>query len=256
LGIDKTRRQRRQALVTVIARLATSAALGTLIVLCFYAHDYLTTTDKLAITQMDYHGLNRLDSEEVDRILADMRGENILLVPLENFAARFSQHPRIRDARFKRVLPNRVICTFSEREPVALLYSGEFMEVDEEGMVMEADELTGLLDLPIVTGLDGASIKEGRICGDERLTWALETLTICKKYGGRFADNISELRVGMSGISIVSLREGVVLLLGTSEFENRLRKYFLLENTIARNADSAKLIDLRFDDQIVLRNGI
>jgi cell division septal protein FtsQ len=256
LGIDKTRRQRKQALVTVIVRLATSAALGTLIVGCFYAHSYLTTTEKLSITQVDYHGLNRLDTGEIDRILEDMRGENILLVPLENFAARFAQHPRIRNARFKRVLPNRVICTFSEREPVALVYSGKFLEVDQEGMVMSSDDLTGLLDLPIVSGLDDASIKEGKTCDDERLRWALETLLICKKYGGRFADSISELRVGMDGISIVSLREGVVLLLGSSEFENRLRKYFLLENTIARNDDSAKLIDLRFDDQIVLRNGI
>jgi len=256
LGIDKTKRQKKQALRAMLIRLATSAVLGTLIVACFYAYNFLTTTDKLAISEVDYHGLSRLDTKEIDRVLADMHGQNILLVPLENYAARFAQHPRIRNAHFARVLPNRVICTFREREPVALVFSSKFLEVDQDGMIMNSDDLTNLLDLPIITGLEGGVIKEGKPCENEQLAWALKTLKICKTYGGRFANNISELRVSMNGISIVSLEEGVVLLLGSSEFERRLKKYFLLQNTIAKKDDSAKLIDLRFDDQIVLRNGI
>jgi cell division septal protein FtsQ len=240
----------------MITRLVTSAVLGTLIVACFYAYNFLTTTEKLAISQVDYHGLSRLDDADIERTLADIRGQNILLVPLENYTARFAQHPRIRGAHFKRVLPNRVICTFTEREPVALLYSSKFLEVDEEGMIMNSDDLTDLLDLPIIRGLDGELIREGKPCDSEQLMWALNTLMICKRYGGRFADNISELRIGNDGISIVSLREGVVLLLGSSEFENRLKKYFVLRKTIEKKDDTAKLIDLRFDDQIVLRSGI
>ena len=240
----------------MVIRLATSALLGTLIVGCFYAYSFLTTTDKLAIKEVDIRGLSRLDSEDIQRLVADLKGQNILLVPLESYAARFAKHPRIRSASFKRVLPNRVICTVTEREPIALVYSNKFLEVDKDGMVMNADDLTEMLDLPIITGLDPELIHEGRPCGDERLSRALETLVICKRFGGRFADTISELHTEKDGIKIVSLEEGVVLLLGTSEIENRLRKYFILENTIASKDDSAKLIDLRFDDQIVLRNGI
>lgn len=256
MGIDKTKRQKREAMRAMLIRLATSAVLGTLIVGCFYAYNFLTTTGKLAISEVDLRGLSRVDTEDIERLVADIQGQNILLVPLENYAARFAKHPRIRRASFKRVLPNRVICTVSEREPIALVYSSKFLEVDQEGMVMKADDLTDLLDLPIITGLDADLIKEGKPCGDERLSRALETLMICKKFGGRFADNISELRTERDGIRIVSLEEGVVLLLGTSGIENRLRKYFMLENTIASKDDSAKLIDLRFDDQIVLRGGL
>lgn len=256
MGIDKTKHQRRQALRVMLIRLATSAALGTLIVSCFYAYSFLTTTEKLAISRVDFHGLSRLDSKDIESVVADIQGQNILLVPLDSYAARFARHPRIQSAHFKRVLPNRVICTFSEREPVALVYANKFLEVDREGMVMNSDDLTDLLDLPIITGLDAELIKEGKPCDDARLAQALETLMICKRFGGRFADNISELRTGKDGISIVSLREGVVLLLGNSEIENRLKKYFRLETTIAKKDDSAKLIDLRFDDQIVLRGRI
>ena len=240
----------------MLMRLATSAVLGTLIVGCFYAYNYLTTAEQLSITEVDYRGLSRIENQEVDRILADLRGQNILLVPLESYSARFLGHPRIRSTHFKRVLPNRVICSFTEREPVALVYASKFLEVDADGMVMNSDELTGLLDLPVVTGVDGKGFREGKRCESKELKRALETLRICKQYGGPFADDISELRISRDGISVVSLKEGVVLLLGSSDIEGRLRKYFLLKNSIVENNDFARLIDLRFDDQIVLRNGI
>ena len=121
---------------------------------------------------------------------------------------------------------------------------------------MTADAITDMLDLPIVTGLDRESVREGKPCGDGRLGAALEILSFCQRYGGRFADDISELRITDAGINIVSLKEGVVLLLGESDYETRLKKYFLMKNTIAKKDGSSKLVDLRFDDQIVLRSGI
>lgn len=256
MGIDKTKRQRKQATRAMVARLLTSATLATMIVVCIYTFNFLTTTEKLAITNVDFDGLSRMGSEEIEAIVADIRGQNILLVPLGNYAARFDDHPRIRSAGFRRVLPDKVVCTVVEREPVALVYSNKFLEVDDQGMIMNSDDLTDLLDLPIITGLDSEVVQEGRPCEDAQLAGALKTLMLCKKYGGSFADDISELRVGDHGLSIVSLREGVVILLGKSEFESRLAKFFDLKETIAQRGDSARLFDLRFDDQIVLRSGI
>jgi cell division septal protein FtsQ len=240
----------------LLIRLGTSAVLGILIVACFHAYSYLTTSDKLAVADVEIHGLSRLGSSEMNHIVEDLRGQNILLVGLEDYAARFARHPRIENAELRKVLPNKVVCTLREREPVALVYTNQFLEVDEEGMVMDADGLSGQLDLPIITGLDRGAVTEGRPCSDARLIGVLAILDFCKRYGGQFAETISELRVGESGISIVSLEEGVVLLLGQSEFENRLKKFFLMKNTIAQRNETARLIDLRFEDQIVLRSGI
>jgi len=237
-------------------RLLTSAMLGLLIVAGFYLYDYATTTDKLAVSRVEFNGLNRLSTEDAQRLVGDVLGQNILLVPLENYTARFTGHPRIRSAVFKRVLPDRVICTVEEREPVALVFADRFLEVDEGGMVLPADALTDMLDLPIITGLEAEVVREGQHVDDERVVSALATLGACKKYGGKFADNISEIRIDNNGISIVSLKEGMVLLVGESGYEGRLKKFFLMQNTIAKREESARLIDLRFDDQIVLRSQI
>jgi cell division septal protein FtsQ len=237
-------------------RLLTSAVLSSGIVGCFYLYSYLTTSDKLTVTNVEFRGISRLEPGDIDRLVKDLKGQNILVAQLEHYAARFESHPRIRRAEFKRVLPNKVLCTVTEREPVALVFTNKFHEVDREGMIMTGDDVTDMLDLPIITGLDNDRVREGRRCADADLESALATLSLCKRYGGRFAENISELKVGKKGVSIVSLRDGIVLLLGKSDFESRLKKYFVMKNTIADRDESATVIDLRFDDQIVLRGTI
>jgi cell division protein FtsQ len=256
LGIGNTKRQRKQAARLLLVRLLTSASLGVLIVMCFQAYTFLTTTDRLSVTAIEVQGLSRLASTDLEPLLGDIRGQNILLVGLEEYRARFAKHPRIRDVELRKVLPNKVVCTVAEREPVALVYTNEFLEVDQEGMILEPDELSGMLDLPIITGLDAGAVREGRRCDDARLGRVLAVLSYCKSYGGRFAEGISELRVGNKGISIVSLEDGMVLLLGESQLEDRLKRFFMMQNTIAQRDESARLIDLRFEDQIVLRSGI
>jgi cell division septal protein FtsQ len=256
LAIVRTRKQKKKAVKVLLMRLLTSAMLGLLIFGVFHIYNFMTTSEKLSVTIVDFEGLSRVDPAEIDILVADIRGENILLVPLDKYEARFDGHPRIRTVRFKKILPNRVVCTVEERESVALVYTNGFHEVDREGMILPSDELTAYLDLPIISGLDRKLVKEGEFCDDVRLASSLEVLSYCKRYGGSFANDISELKIADNGINVVSLKEGMVLLLGESEFENRLKKFFLIRNTIAKRTESAKLIDLRFDDQVVLRSGI
>jgi hypothetical protein len=82
---------------------------------------------------------------------------------------------------------------------------------------------------------------------------ALRVLALCKSFGGDFAEDISELRVSSSGVNIRSLEKDCVLLLGDTDYANRLKKYFLLKDTLADKEPDAGIIDLRFDDQVVLR---
>jgi cell division septal protein FtsQ len=256
LAIVRTKQQTRKARRALAIRLLTTAILGGLIFGAFRAYDVVTTSDKFAVSTVELRGLTRVDSLAVDRLVADIRGENIFLLPLDECAKRFTAHPRIRSVSFKKVLPNKVYCTVEEREPVAIVYADGFYEVDDEGMILTSDELTSYLDLPIISGVSKASLKEGKYCKEPQLANALRVLRICKSHGGSFANDISEVRIGGQGISVVSLKEGMVLLVGENEFEGRLKKFFLIRATIAKRDTPSKFIDLRFDDQVVLRSGI
>jgi len=235
-------------------RVLAAACVSAVILSSLYLYNYLTSAEWLNVDDIQLEGVSRTDPTDLEKLLADLHGQNILLISLDSYTARVADYPRIQYASLKRILPNRVVCTVEEREPVALLFNDRFLEVDESGMIMGTDDLTPLLDLPIVVGVPRESAVVGKVCGDQRLKAALQALRYCKRFGGRFAEDISELKVAEGAITITSLKDNSTLLLADSDYETQLQKYFLLQKSIAGDARSAKIIDLRFKNQIVLRN--
>jgi cell division septal protein FtsQ len=234
-------------------RIVTVLSISVLIVASMYAYNFLTTAESFAVHEVEFRGMSRIDSSEIEELLADLTGQNILLVSLDLYEDRIKMNPRVERVELKRVLPDKVACEVKEREPVALIFAGRFLEVDRQGMVMADDEYTAILDLPIITGLAVDEVEEGKINGNNRLQGALRALALCKSLGGDFAENISELSVGSGGVSIRSLEKDCVLLLGEADYANRLKKYFLLKETLAQKQSDSGIIDLRYDDQVVLR---
>jgi cell division protein FtsQ len=255
LVIDRTRRQKRSALKASLRRILTVLGIGVLIVTSMYVYNYLTTSESFAIHVVEFKGMSRVDATAIDDMLADLKGQNILLVPLESYAQRIRTHPRVERVTMSRVLPDKVTCRVEEREPVALIFTDEYLEVDRHGMVMN-DDFSKYLDLPVITGLAKGDVQVGKVNDDPGLRNALSALTLCKRFGGDFAGDISELKVTSRRVSIRSAKKDCILLLGDSDYENRLKKYFLLKDTLAQKEPTARLIDLRFEDQVVLRGHI
>jgi cell division protein FtsQ len=256
LGIVDTKRERKAEIRARARRVITVFIVGVLIVSSLYVYNYATTSDRFAIKRVELTGLSRIPEADVARLVADLEGSNILLAPLEECEARLESHARIARATVRRVLPDRVTWTITEREPVALVFTDRYYEIDAAGMVMPGDAYTALLDLPTITGVPAADVRAGEVCANPMVTGALQALDVCRSWGGEFAQDISELRATNAGLSIRSLREDCVLLVGDVDFEKRLRKFFLLRDELSRRESPSRLIDLRFDNQVVLRGGI
>jgi cell division protein FtsQ len=256
LGIVETTRGHQATIRARARRVITVFVVGVLIVSSMYMYNYATTSPRFAIESVELAGLSRIPQEDVARLVAELNGANILLAPLDVCELRLESHPRIARATARRVLPNRVTWTITEREPVALVFTDRFFEIDASGMVMPGDAYTALLDLPTITGVPPTDVRAGQICANPMVSGALEALDVCRSWGGEFAENIAELRATSSGLSIRSLREDCVLLVGDVDFEKRLRKFFLLQDELARREQPSRLIDLRFDNQVVLRSSI
>jgi len=256
LGIGKTKRERRRELKAAVRRITAVLIVGAVIVGAMYGYNYLTTSARFAVSSVEFAGLSRVQDESLERSLSDLVGHNLFLAPLESYEARLEMHPRVAAVRLRRVLPNRVVCAVDEREPVALVFTDRYLEVAQDGMVMADDDFTALLDLPVITGLSRGEAIPGEISDSPRLRRALVALRLCREHGGSFAASISEVRVGIEGVSIRSLDQGPVLVLGEGDYERRLRKYFMLKDTIGERDGDARRIDLRFEDQVVLRGRI
>ena len=255
MGIGNTNAEQKKVLRARLWRVVAVLIVGVLIVASMYGYNYLTTSSRFEVEHVDVVGLTRIDRAEVDRLVADLRGHNILLAPIEVYEARLEAHPRIAGVTARRVLPDRVVVDVHEREPVALVFTDRYYEIDAAGVVMPGDEYTAMLDLPTITGAV-SDIRPGRVCSDPMVRGAIEALEVCRTIGRGFAENIAEVRASDGGLSIRSLSDDCVLLVGNADFEKRLRKFFLLKDELARRESASSLIDLRFDNQIVVRSNI
>ncbi len=254
MAIHRTKKQRNKEMRALGMRLFALVLLGCFSVGLLYAYNFVTTTKRLAIKTVRVEGITRTNTGDIERMLFDLKGQNIVKAPLQNYETRLRMLPRIKNADLKAEFPSTITCAITEREPVALVFANRFIEIDEEGMVLAEDAISSKLDLPIITGIPGEVLKQGTICTNKYLKEALRALHACKTLGGSFTEDISEIKAGPNGVSIVSLREGCIVILGNTEFEKRLGKFFLLRDTIEKNDIATKVIDLRFDDQIVLRS--
>jgi len=256
LAIVSSGPEQKEAIRARARRVIAVFLIGVLIVASMYLYNYVTTANRFAIERVELSGLSRVEAAELERLVDDLVGQNILLAPLDVVESRLERHPRVASVEARRVLPNRVIYSVAEREPVALVYTDRFFEIDAAGMVMPGDAYTGLLDLPTITGVSSGDVRAGRVCEDPMVRGALEALGVCRDLGAEFAQNISELRASSTGIVIRSLKDDCVLLLGDADYEKRLRKFFLLRDELSRREEPSRLIDLRFDNQVVLRGEI
>lgn len=257
MGIGSTKAQRRAAVAAAVKRVVTVLVLGVLIVSALYLYDYLTTSPRFAIETVELRGVARIDGDDLRDMLGDLEGQNLLLAPLDDYESRLEMHPRVESVTMHRVVPSTVICNVVERQPVALVFTDRFLEVDRNGMVMDDDAYTPMLDLPIITGIDNEDVRPGRVSESPALHSALEVLRLARDLGGELSGEISELHVGSLGVVVRSVENDQVLVLGDSDYENRLRKYFLLRDTLERERKpNRRVVDLRFQDQVVLRGGM
>ncbi len=256
MGIGNTEADRKRMLRARAGRVIAVFIVGVLIVASMYLYNYATTASRFAVEHVELSGLSRVDRAEVERLVADLKGHNILLAPLDVYEARLEAHPRIAHVSTRRVLPDRVVYVIDEREPVALVYTDRYFEIDADGVVMPGDEYTALLDLPTITGVATNEVRAGRVCNDANVRHAIEALLVCRSIGRGFAEEIAEVRASDLGLSIRSLKDDCTLLVGNVDIEKRLRKFFLLKDELAQRESAASFIDLRFDNQVVLRSEI
>ena len=186
MGIDSTAADRKRIVRARAGRMIAVLIVGVLIVGSMYLYNYVTTSPRFAVEHVELLGLTRIDRAEVDRLVADLKGHNILLAPLDVYEARLEAHPRIASVTARRVLPDRVVYDVVEREPVALVFTDRYYEIAADGVVMAGDDYTAHLDLPTITGVASRDVKAGRVCTDPMVRGAHRGAGSVPEYRARF----------------------------------------------------------------------
>ena len=202
----------------------------------------------LTVRHVEVEGLVHLERAEVDALLTNLPGQNLITIDLRELTGRLESSPWIRVADIRRILPATVAIDVRERQPVALARIDDRLHlIDAWGtFIAEFGPRYVAFDLPIVDGLVGedGSVDHARMQLARDLIEALAG-------EADLLSRVSQVDVSDEMNAVVILEgEPVLLHLGSEDFVERLDRYLDLAPTLEERVPVMDYIDLRFGERI------
>ncbi len=210
----------------------------------------VVSSPRLMLRHINVVGLDRVDEEDLLEQANLREGRNILAVSTSEAEAIIESNPYVKTAKVVKVLPGTVNVKIVERRPVVLVNIDGLFIMDAKGVLFKRYAPEDRLDIPVGTGLEQHEDKWKFTIGP-----ALLRLVRVLEDAPRFnLSNISEIHADpVHGFSVVTLREGIRLDLGSTGF---VEKFEVLEKIIAARGGkltSIEFVDLNNDRGVVVR---
>jgi len=186
-----------------------------------------------------------------NRILNAYKAKNVFSINLKNIAKYIqNSYGDVRDVVVRISLPDKLVISLKLRQPVALIKSGKFYPVDEDGVVLPGGSRTDALnDLPIVSGVEIRALSSRLVY--RKLKLALELL-------GEIRLTRSLASLGVASINAYdprnlsfSLKNGVEIRIGEENLRERLDLLSKALRDPRLVLENVKYIDVRFKDIII-----
>lgn len=185
------------------------------------------------------------------QVFNSYRYRNVFNINLKYIAQNIqNSYGDVRDVVVGISLPGRLVISLKLRRPVALIKSGKFYPVDEDGVILPGgSRVEALNDLPVIDGLDIRAINS-------RLT--RKNLSLTLELLGEIRRSRALSGFGVSSISVYDprnmsfcLKNGVEIRIGQENFRERLDLLGKALRDPRLVLDNVKYIDVRFKDIIV-----
>jgi cell division septal protein FtsQ len=206
-------------------------------------------TDVFSVREINMYEGTNLPVDLLSKSAEEYVGCNIFMIPLGNLKAKLMEFNDVADVVFKRNLFHSINCYLKARKPVAAVLCGGLREVDENGVMLSGRITEEGVDLPLITGINDVNAELGK----QELKRALKVLGLLKECGFSPARQLSEIHVENEEIILVWMDSGSVIRLGKEGFEERIRKLKNVYSVLKEQQSFPKMVDLRFNRQVVIR---
>jgi cell division protein FtsQ len=211
----------------------------------------------LKVKRVTIEGNRIVETAEITQLIKVPKNTQLQDVDLMAVRRDILSHHFIKDAVVERDLPATLKVTIKERVPLAIINSTEILYLDEDGVVLPHSTSKHLFDLPVLTGMpDGISLTPGTMITHPDIQEALQILATARLVNKELYHVISEVRLRNGGDIVLYAAEwGVPIIFGHGGIADKLVRLESFWNTVVRERGSANLqyVDLRFDDQVVVR---
>ncbi|MEK6755027.1 MAG: FtsQ-type POTRA domain-containing protein [Bacteroidota bacterium] len=211
----------------------------------------------LKVRRVTVEGNRIVETAEIMQLVRIQTNAQLQDIDLTAVRKDILSHHFIKDAIVKRDLPATLKITITERVPLAIVNSAELLYLDEDGVVLPHSISRQLFDLPVLSGISSEiALAPGVTMSNPDVHEALQILATSKFVSKELYHLISEVRLRNGGdIVLYAAERGVPIIFGRGDIANKLVRLEAFWNDIVRERGSEYLqyVDLRFDDQVVVR---
>jgi cell division protein FtsQ len=256
--VDRVAGERRRKLARTFRLVAPTLAVLTLVVGGgALAYRLLFTGGRLQVKEIRFHGLARLQPDDLLGAIPVRRGDPMLLVSPDAVEAALSKVGWIGGAEVQRRFADGVVeIEVRERRPAALLSMGDLYLVDDRGEVFERARPGVGLDLPVVTGIDLDAYLERRAEMGQVLAGAVALAARWTEARLDARLPISEIHVDPVFGTTVVTGDAAEIRLGLNDLDAKLARLVRLLPALAaepRKFEVIHLDDRRHPERVTVR---
>ena len=241
----------------LLRALLAAAVLAGVVSVVRLAERYARTASSFAIVRIDVHGNRQLTSDAVAKAGGIALGQNVFEVGPDEVRRRLAEVPWIESVRVRRRLPGSYSIEIQERRAVALLALDELYLVSDDGFAFKPLASDDPFDLPVITGLDPAQLKQDKRGSASALMSAVALLHDYQESGLAKRESISEIHIETdAGLGLYIGSDATQVRLGKAPFHeklDRLREVMSLLTNQKTRAAYVLLDNQRRLDRVTVR---
>lgn len=211
----------------------------------------------LKVRRVSFEGNRIVETAELMQLVKLPKSTQLQDIDLMAVRKDVLSHHFIKEVVVERDLPATLKITVTERVPLVIVNANDMLYLDEDGVVLPHSISKELFDLPVLSGMPAdISLTPGSTLKNADIQEALQILATSKVVSKELYHLISEVRLRNGGDIVLYAAEwGVPILFGRGDAANKLVRLETFWNSVVRDRGSENLqyVDLRFDDQIVVR---
>ncbi|MGB5984170.1 MAG: FtsQ-type POTRA domain-containing protein [Desulfobacterales bacterium] len=255
--IPKKRHLRALPLVRpLLLGLAGMVLLSAMSTVMIFTYDLFTQCDYFKARHLPVAGNQRLEAALVLKEAGLQPGTNILSVNLPMIRKRLLAHPWIAQAQVRRELPDTIVLTVSEHQPLAVIDLGKRFLVNQEGEIFKALQAEDPQTLPLVQGLNVADLALPEDRGDTIFDAVMTVLTLGSQPHSVLPNHqIQTIQVDREmGLSVEAFGQRRMIHIGFEDYPAKYQRLRQVINYINQASDfpDFRWIDLNNVDRIVV----
>lgn len=198
-------------------------------------------------------GAQYLDSEKIIKKAGVELGANIHEIDVEGISETLEKSFAAEDFTVFRRLPNTMVISIRERQPVALLNMKALVGVDKNGVPLPHVGADMVESLPIITGIKTvSSLADSTV--KERLLKGLSMLGHISEGAPSVYNRISEVDVSnMAKMGICLVDNGLEVIIGDRDWAKKIPVLDKVINELTSRGEDVKAVDIRFGEKIYVR---